>query len=89
MKKRYLFLLACFFLLPFLGNSQTWNTITTDITGDGSNGSLLDGTQLDYFYDASEDSLWFRITNSSINNSQASDLGFNIMVNYNGGGTTF
>ncbi len=66
-----------------------WNTITTDVIGDGANFGLLDGTLLEYRYDIVPDSLWFRLTCAGINATQSSDLGFNIMVNYPGGGTTF
>jgi hypothetical protein len=69
--------------------AQTWTSIATDQTGDGSQGSLLDGTELEYYYDDIADSVWFRITTANMNSSHASALGINIMVNYPGGGSTF
>ncbi len=90
MKNIYLnlFVAACFAMVSLNTFSQ-WTTIATDVTGDGSVASLLDGTELEFRYDSTNDSLWFRISTSTINSNQSMDLGFNIMVNYAGGGSTF
>jgi hypothetical protein len=69
--------------------SAQFTTITSDPSGDGSNSAYLDGTLLEYSYDAPSDSVFFRITNSVITPLQSLNLGFNIMVNYPGGGSTF
>lgn len=68
---------------------QTWTTIATDAAGDGSVSALLDGTKLEYYYDQTADSLWFRVTTQTITASQAAAVGVNIMLNIPGGGTTF
>lgn len=68
---------------------QTWTNIATDVSGDGSSAGLLDGTALDYYYDSTADSLWFRMTTNNMNATNSAALGFNVMVNYTGGGSTF
>ena len=68
---------------------QTWIPIATDAAGDGSVSALLDGTKLEYYYDQTADSLWFRVTTQTITSSQAAAVGVNIMLNIPGGGTTF
>jgi len=79
------------FLLTFAwaSHAQTWTTIATDVAGDGSSAFLLDGTQLDYRYDAQTDSVWFRVTTDNTDMSAAGDRGVNIMINIPSGGSTF
>ena len=90
MKTIYLKLLFVICLTATSANNfAQWTTIATDVSGDGSVASLLDGTELEFNYDSVNDSLWFRITTAAINSGQSMDLGFNIMVNYAGGGSTF
>lgn len=89
MRLRLLFIGLFFLAFGQLGMTQTWTNIATDVTGDGNNSALLDGTALDYYYDATADSLWFRITTSNMSTAGTSPLGFNIMVNYTGGGSTY
>ena len=86
---RYLYSTIILLTLGFSGMAQTWTTITNDGSGDGFDSKLLDGTNLEYYYDGTGDSIWFRITCASISTSQSTMLGFNIMVNYVGGGSTF
>lgn len=80
--------LLVFLLFPLLGAAQ-FTTVLTDASGDGSNGALLDGTEVAYNCDASADSLWFRITMTTINSAQAADVGINLLFNIPNGGSTF
>ncbi|MBN4070893.1 T9SS type A sorting domain-containing protein [Crocinitomix catalasitica] len=68
---------------------QVWTTISSDASGDAADGTLLDGTILEYSHDEAADSLWFRFTTTGINATQQANLGVNIQVNYPGGGSTF
>ena len=83
------FSVLLFFLCSTSFSIGQWITIANDVTGDGANPTLLDGTQLEYRFDAVTDSLWFKISCAGISAAQATDIGFNIMVNYPGGGGTF
>lgn len=88
--KLHLLLSVTFFVGLCTGAlGQSWTNITTDASNDGATAGLLDGTALDYYYDNTADSLWFRITTSNMNSSNSMALGFNVMVNYSGGGSTF
>jgi len=64
-----------------------YTTIATDVCGDGANAALLDGTRLEYMYDATSDSLWFLATVNEVSSSQA--IGLNVMLNIPNGGSTF
>ena len=61
MKKSTLLLLFVLLCTQTL-RAQTWTSLATDATGDGTNASLLDGTGLSYRYNATTDSLFFKIT---------------------------
>ncbi len=82
------FSILCVVLCYASVNAQ-YTTISSDNSADGSNPTLLDGSLFEYYHDGPSDSLWFRITTSEITAAQSLDLGFNIMVNYNDGGSTF
>ena len=66
-----------------------WVLVNGDAIGDGADPSLMDGTQLEYLYDETTDSLFFRVTTSSIGGGQSQNVGVNVMVNIPGGGNTF
>lgn len=89
MKKQLLFiaLLASAFL--GINSYAQWSTIATDVSGDGSDSALLDGTELEFMHNDADDVLTFRISTADITTSQSMALGVNIMVNYPGGGSTF
>lgn len=70
-------------------SAQNWQTISTDVSGDGATAGLLDGTDFSYWYNASTDSLWFRVTTSNLNGTNSQAMGVNIMVNIPGGSQTF
>jgi hypothetical protein len=60
MKKLY-FAFALFTCISFSGYAQTWISLATDITGDGTFPGLLDGKALSYRYDPSTDSIFFKV----------------------------
>ncbi len=66
-----------------------WTTIATDPAGDGANPQLMDGTLLEYRYDAVSDSLWFRATVVSMSTVNTQEVGMNVHLYYSGGGQTF
>ena len=66
-----------------------WILVNGDATGDGANPVLMDGTQLEYLYNETTDSLFFRVTTSGISTAQSQDVGVNVMVNIPNGGNTF
>ena len=70
-------------------SAQTWTTVTTDVSGDGSDATLLDGTMFEYNYDKDSDSIFFRVTVSGFTASSQAALGVNVMVNIPGGVGTF
>ncbi len=89
-KKIYTILLALAFGLvtSYSAQAQTFTTIATDVSGDGDFPGLLDGTQLEYFYDATTDSITFRVTVTNFSANQQA-VGVNVMVNIPNGGQTF
>ncbi len=86
---RYLLLGLLFCSLTSNIIAQTWNELITDVSGDGANMALLDGTKLEYQYDQDADSIWFRVSVANLNSSNLAALGVNIMFNIPGGGSTF
>lgn len=66
-----------------------WITIASDPDNDGVDGNLMDGTLLEYLYDESSDSLYFRVTVASITSTNAQAVGVNVHLSYSGGGATF
>ena len=86
--KRLITLMA-FGLLTFnVASAQTFTSIATDAMNDGSAPNLLDGTELEYSYDAVSDSIIFKTTVTNLS-PNLSAFGVNIMVNIPGGGSTF
>ena len=64
-----------------------FTSLATDACGEGANSALLDGTRLEFKYDAINDSIWFLLTVNSVSSSQA--IGVNVMVNIPNGGPVF
>lgn len=64
-----------------------WTPLLSDPAGDGSSANLLDVVKLDYQYDSEADYLWFRLATSEINESQAMNVGVNIMTGFGNGFT--
>lgn len=64
-----------------------WGTLAVDGTGDGQNGGpgYLDGTKLEYMYDNTSDSIWFKVT---VTNILTANYGINIIMDVDGGGAT-
>ena len=77
-----------FVLLPLVSAAQ-FTTVLTDAAGDGDYPTDLDGTEVAYRYDAARDSLWFRVTVSTLTAAQQADVGVNLMFNIPNGGSTF
>jgi len=70
-------------------NNSVWLDLLSDLTGDGSSNNLMDGTELEYFYDDVSDSLWFKVSTAGINTTQESNVGINIMANFGSSEPTF
>jgi hypothetical protein len=70
-------------------SAQTWTPLTTDVTGDGSDPSLLDGTDFQYRYDKNSDSLYFKVGVNGFTTTTQQAVGVNIMINIPSGGSTF
>ncbi|MDZ7847976.1 MAG: hypothetical protein U5L96_15160 [Owenweeksia sp.] len=88
MRKFYPFrTIAVLILSLSFASAQSWTSIATDATGDEVTG--LDGTEAHYYYDATSDSIWFKIDVSSINSAQQTDFGINVMVNIPGASNSF
>lgn len=64
-----------------------YTNIVTDDCGDGADEALLDGTRLEFRYDAASDSIFFLATVNALTVSQA--IGVNVMLNIPNGGSTF
>ncbi len=84
--KKFLLLLTIYTAFTIAAFAQ-WGTLATDPSGDGktSGPTYLDGTKLEYRYDNTSDSIWFKVTVTSILNA---NYGINIIMDVNGGGTT-
>lgn len=82
-------LLFSFIILLTVPSWGQFTSLITDPSGDGSNGSLLDGTELSYRYDSTSDSIWFKVDVANLNATTAQAIGVNIMVNISGAGSTF
>lgn len=74
---------------PFFLKAQTWTELLTDAANDGANPSLLDGTKLEFRQNKTTDSLWFRITTPNLDNTKATQVGVNVMVNIPEAAPTF
>ena len=81
-------LISILSLLLSAGCYAQWTLLATDANGDGSNMTLLDGTQLEYRYDQASDSLFFRITVADWG-MNATAFGVNIMITLPNGGPAF
>lgn len=66
---------------PFFLKAQTWTEVLTDAANDGMSPNLLDGTKLEFRHNKTTDSLWFRITTPNLDNTKATQVGVNVMVN--------
>ncbi|UTW62929.1 T9SS type A sorting domain-containing protein [bacterium SCSIO 12741] len=87
--KTIIYLFSICFLIGTQLSAQTYTTLLTDQSGDGSNAMLLDGTELAVSYEPASDSLWFRIAVNNLSGINLNQLGVNLMINIPGGGATF
>lgn len=62
-----------------------YTSLATDVCKDGAISGLLDGTRLEYNYDALKDSIYFLISVNSLSDTQA--IGVNVMINILSGDT--
>lgn len=81
MKKQFTFCLL-FIFISFSPFFAQWNSYLTDVAGDGDYASDLDAVALEYQYDETTDSLWFRVTCAAMSNTNTMDFGVNLMVDY-------
>ena len=82
--KKFLLLMSIFMAITLASFAQ-WTTLSSDASGDGMNSSYLDGTKLEYMYDNSTDSIYFRVT---VSQYKSSNFGINIIMNVTGAGST-
>lgn len=63
---------------PEMFSQVTWTPLANDDEGDANNANLADGKALSYYYDATADSLWFKIDLHSLPNTET--IGINLVV---------
>jgi hypothetical protein len=83
MKKLFYSFVFLAFSMPFISRSQTWTSLATDVTGDGTNASLLDGKGLSYYYSALTDSIYFKV---DVVKATFPPFGVNIVLRVTGAG---
>ena len=65
---------------PAITATPGYTIIATDPSGDNFYPEELDGTRLEYKYNATSDSLWFLFKFNTINTAQSQNVALNVMV---------